>query len=362
MNNVQFVHPNIFYIAVVVIFIISIIIIFRIKKRKKILVKSPFVNKLKIIQKKVGIIKSKKIFFWTQWIFFSLAVIFLIIALARPQKISEEHKITKNGVDILIALDVSESMLAEDLKPNRIESAKKYIENFVSGLKTDRVGLEVFAGKTFTQSPMSFDYNVVKYYLSEISTDSINQQIFGLNGTAIGDAIISAVNRFKNSPERTKIIILLTDGEANVGVDPVFAAEHARTNNIKVYTIGLGKKEGALMPIGAKNGKTIYARNRDGSLYKTKFDEKTLKDIANVSGGRYFWAGNNQSLKKSLKTIGDLEKKEYEAETVVKQKDLFWDWLFLGFLSAMISFSLMIYLQNLKGINFKEKINNYKNK
>ena len=191
----------------------------------------------------------------------------LLIALARPQEISTEEKISKNGVDILIALDISESMLSQDLQPNRIEAAKKYISDFVSNLKNDRVGLEVFAGKPFTQSPLSFDYNVVRYYLGEISTENINQRKYGLNGTAIGDAILAAVNRFKNSPDRTKVLILLTDGEANVGTDPIVVSEYARSNGIKIYTIGIGRKDGR---------------------YQNHFDEKSLKDIAKISGGEYF--------------------------------------------------------------------------
>jgi Ca-activated chloride channel family protein len=279
---------------------------------------------------------------WLRRICITCAIIFLTIALARPQNVTEEKSVSKNGVDILIAIDVSESMLAEDLQPNRMEAAKKYIDGFVSNLESDRVGLEVFAGKPFTQSPLSFDYNVIRYYLSEISTDNIDQRRRGLNGTAIGDAILSAVNRFKNSKDRTKVLILLTDGEANVGVDPVFAAEHARANGLKIYTIGLGKKEGAPMPIGMRNGRKIYARNPDGSLYKSIFDEQSLKDIAQVSGGQYFWAGSNDALEKTFNTISKLEKKEYKAEVAIKKEDIFWPWLMAGFIFAILLISLII--------------------
>ena len=316
-------------------------------------VNSPFFAELKESEKEISFWKRPKILIFLKWIFFILAVLLLTVALMRPQKVSVDSEVSKKGVDILIALDVSESMLAEDLKPNRIEAAKEYISKFVSKLKTDRVGLEVFAGKTFTQSPISFDYNVVRYYLSEISTDSINQQIYGLNGTAIGDAILSAVNRFKNSPDRTKVLILLTDGEANVGTDPLFSSEYARSNGVKIYTIGLGKKEGALMPIGVKNGHKIYARNQDGSLYKTKFDEETLKNIAKISGGEYFWAGNNNSLDRALKTIGKLEKKEYKAEIITKKKDLFYPWLFWGFIFAVSSVFLILFNAGIWKFKFK---------
>lgn len=224
-----------------------------------------------------------------------------------------------------------------------MEAAKKYIDEFVSKLKTDRVGLEVFAGKPFTQSPMSFDYNVIRYYLSEISTDTVDQQRRGLNGTAIGDSIVAAINRFKNTKERTSVLVLLTDGEDNTSqVAPVFAAEHARSNGIKIYTIGLGKREGAPLKIKDALGRETYARNPDGSLYKTKFGEKTLKNIAQVSGGKYFYAGSNNALQKSFETINKLEKKEYEAETSVTREDHFWIFLVWGFFSAMVSMGLFL--------------------
>ncbi len=306
------------------------------KKQNLYLLRIPFLKDLRFAQKKSSKFSVYSFLKLLEWIFFLITIIAITIALARPQKITEETRITKNGVDILIALDVSESMLAEDLKPNRVEAAKKYIDEFINKLKTDRVGLEVFAGKPFTQSPMSFDYNVIRYYLSEISTDTIDQNRRGLGGTAIGDAIVASINRFKNTKERTKVLILLTDGEANVGTDPLFAAEHARSKGIKIYTIGIGRKEGAPIKIKDALGREVYARNQDGSLYKTKFDEETLKNIARVSGGKYFYAENNNTLQKSFEIINSLEKTKYEAETSISKDDKFWIWLLFGFFSAML--------------------------
>ncbi len=336
----EFAYPQVF----IVIGIISVLIIAGIwwqwRKKRIMALRIPFLKDLKKAEKSAKFWPAVKLLTIGKWFSLSLAVVLLTIALARPQIISTAKKVSKNGVDILIALDVSESMLAEDLQPNRIEAAKKYIDKFVSELKNDRVGLEVFAGKPFTQSPLSFDYNVVRYYLAEISTDTINQQYRGLGGTAIGDAIVSAVNRFKNNPDRTKVLVLLTDGEANVGVDPIFAAEHARANGIKIYTIGIGKKEGAPLKIKDAFGNEVYARNPDGSLYKTKFDEETLKNIAKISGGAYFYAGDNSSLERSLATINKLEKTEYETETTVNKEDKFWPYLFAGFWLAIAASSL----------------------
>jgi len=355
MKNIEFVYPEVFYFLIAFLVLWFLILVWNKIKKRKTALKFPYTDLLKKAEKEISFWKRKKYLIWLKWIFFLATVILLSISLARPQKISSDYKVSKNGVDILIALDISESMLAQDLKPNRIEAAKKYISNFVSKLKNDRVGLEIFAGKPFTQSPMSFDYNVVKYYLSEISTKNINQRIRGLNGTAIGDAILAAINRFKNDPGRTKVLILLTDGEANVGVDPILATEEARANGIKIYTIGIGKKDSPL-PIGKRNGQIIYARNPDGSLYLSSFDEKTLKNIAQISGGEYFWAGDNKALEKSLDKISKLEKKEYKADTVIKKKDLFWPWLFSGFLLATLSILFLIFTE------IKINFNNIKKK
>jgi Ca-activated chloride channel family protein len=264
----NFAYPFIFWLVLAITLFGGIFFWWQKRQKKMYALKIPFLSDLQKAEKKSGKFSSARVLKYLQWFFFALAVIFLTIALARPQAITEEKKISKNGVDILIALDVSESMLAEDLTPNRMEAAKKYIDEFVSKLTTDRVGLEVFAGKPFTQSPMSFDYNVIRYYLSEISTDTIDQRRRGFSGTAIGDSIVAAVNRFENSPERTNVLVLLTDGEDTASqVDPIFATEHARSKGIKIYTIGLGKKEGAPIKIKDALGNEVYARNPDGSIY-----------------------------------------------------------------------------------------------
>ncbi len=335
--DIEFANNYIFVVAGVALLICVGVWYWYKRTHKAVAICVPFLKDLEKAKKQATSFNLENVFIVWRRMFFGLAIICLVIALARPQTITEEKSITKNGVDILIALDVSESMLAEDLQPNRMEAAKKYIDDFVSELDSDRVGLEVFAGKPFTQSPMSFDYNVIRYYLSEISTDTIDQRRMNLGGTAIGDAIVAAINRFENDKERTKVMILLTDGEANVGVDPLIATEHARNKGLKIYTVGLGKKEGAPLPIEMPDGSKGYARNPDGSLYKTKFDEQTLKDIAEISGGKYFYAGDNASLKKSLDTINALEKTEYETDTKITKTEHFWVWLMAGVIANMIA-------------------------
>jgi len=276
------------------------------------------------------------------------ALIFLIIALARPQAVSEKEKINKNGLDIILAIDVSESMLAEDLQPNRIEAAKSYISDFIKKLTSDRVGLLVFAGKPFTQSALTFDYGIIDYYLKEISTKTVNQRMPGFSGTAIGDAILSATNRLKNNKNRTKVLILLTDGDANVGVDPLFASENARTSDVKIYTIGVGDKNGAPIPIGEQNGQKIYSQNPDGSLQKTHLDEKTLQQIAQITGGEYFYAGDNVALKNIFEQIQNLEKTDYEGDIVVSYQEKYWLFLFIGFVLTMFYALLKFFAPILK--------------
>lgn len=251
--------------------------------------------------------------------------------LARPQVPHDAVKINKTGVDIFLALDVSESMLAEDLKPNRIEAAKTYIDKFVSRLESDRAGLIIFAGKPFTQSPLTFDYAVLSHYLEKVSTRSINQHIRGLNGTAIGDAILLTLSRFKKQEERTKVLVLLTDGDANIGVDPVVASEMARGAGIKIYTIGIGQKEGALIPLGLRNGQKIYAKDQQGNYVKTNFNPETLKKIAENTGGKFFHAETNNSLEYSFDEIQALEKTELESEKATQYTEKFPIYLFVLF-------------------------------
>ena len=333
----EFANSYIFIIITALTIIVGGFLYWQNRNKKVVAINIPFFDDLREAQKQSSPFTWGNVAVWMRRVFLVLAILFLTIAMARPQTVTEEKQITKNGVDILIALDVSESMLAEDLQPNRMEAAKKYIDKFVSEVENDRVGLEVFSGKPFTQSPMSFDYNVIRYYLSEISTDTIDQRRRELGGTAIGDAIVAAVNRFKNDDERTKVLVLLTDGEANVGVDPVIAAEHARSNGIKVYTVGLGKREGAPLPVDTGNGQKVYAKNADGSIYKTKLDEKTLKNIAQISSGKYFYAGDNEALKNSLDTINALEKTEFETDVTITKEEHFWSWLLAGFLAGLVA-------------------------
>ncbi|MFA6592340.1 MAG: VWA domain-containing protein [Bacteroidales bacterium] len=220
---------------------------------------------------------------WVRVILFSLAFLFFIVGLSRPQIGAKlkEHK-TK-GAEIMIVLDVSNSMLAEDYSPNRLERAKLAISRLVDKLKEDRIGLVVFAGNSFVQLPITSDYVSAKMFLNSISTESVPVQ-----GTAIGDAITTAIKSFSAQSEKSRAIIVITDGE-NHEDDPVEAAKQAADIGIKVYTIGVGSTEGQPIPM---NGGLL--KDKDGNIVVTHLDEKTLRDIADAGKGAYVHAGNDE--------------------------------------------------------------------
>ena len=240
-----------------------------------------------------------------------------------------DSEITVEGIDLFFALDVSESMLAEDLTPNRLEAAKSYIHDFLAQMQGDRAGIIIFSGKPFVQAPLTFDYEVLQAYVSEISVQSINQRMSLLGGTAVGDSILEAKRRLPKSEDgtRTRVLVIVTDGDSNVGLDPIIGARLARQEGIKVYTIGVGKKEGAKIPIGIKNGRKVYAINDKGEFVMTKFNEETLQQMAEIARGKYFYAKDNQALEQSLKAIASLEKGTIKIEDKVVYRERAWPFL-----------------------------------
>lgn len=232
-----------------------------------------------------------------------LAVALLIIALARPRnvEVSKRTKTTR-GIDIVMAIDVSASMLAKDLKPNRLEALKTVATKFVNKRPNDRIGIVVYAGESFTQTPITSDKSIVKNTISKIKWGQID------DGTAIGMGLGSAVNRLKDSKAKSKVIILLTDGVNNTGfVDPKTATELAKELNIKVYTIGIGTNGTALFPAAKDlNGKLIF-RNMP-----VEIDEKLLQFIANETEGKYFRATDNKKLESIYNEINKLERTDIE--------------------------------------------------
>jgi Ca-activated chloride channel family protein len=236
----------------------------------------------------------------------------LIFTLARPQlSQSRVHK-SAEGIDILLVLDISESMRAEDFEgANRIQTAKSVVNDFLMHRENDRIGLVVFSGESFTLCPLTLDYPVLVELLRDVEIGQLQ------DGTAIGDALATAIYRLRTSASKTKIVILLTDGENNAGtIDPGTAASLAQSFGIKVYTIGMGREGGARIP---------YADTTFGKRYRevlTYLDEDTLRQIANGTGGRYFRATDTQSLKRIYTEIDRFEKTKFETVSSIVYKEL----------------------------------------
>jgi Ca-activated chloride channel family protein len=222
------------------------------------------------------------------------------------------------GIDIMLALDISGSMRAEDFKPqNRIYVAKQVVGDFVSRVSTDRVGLVAFAGKSFTRCPLTLDYGILKSLLADLDVGMVE------DGTAIGLALANSVARLKDSEAKSKIIILLTDGVNNRGeIDPPTGAQLAAAAGIRVYTIGVGKVGGAPVPVVTQDGRKVYARNPDGSLYMTELDEDTLKDIAERTGGKYYRATDEQALDEIYQRILEMEKTAFLVKSFRHRKEV----------------------------------------
>lgn len=263
----------------------------------------------------------------------------LIIALLRPQEVKKETQENIKGIDIIVALDISGSMQAEDLKPNRLEAAKEVIRKFVSGLSGDRVGLVIFAGTSFSQCPLTTDYEIIKSFINQIEFQTIR-----IDGTAMGDAIITSINRLESSGT-SKVIILTTDGVNNRGFSPIEAARAALHKGIKIYTIGIGKKGGApMMQLGWDGVKRPVIDRYTGQQLKWEEpDEKTLTQIADMTGGKYFRATDEHSLKEIYEIISKMEKQDIKIKSYNKYIDKFQIFLWVGLIILSFVFLLEIF-------------------
>jgi len=259
-----------------------------------------------------------------------LVVTLIIVVLARPQSSNQWEQVSTEGIDIVLCMDVSGSMRAMDFRPNRLEASKNVGIEFVNAREDDRFGLVVFAGESFTQCPMTTDRAVVVNFLKEIDFGVIE------DGTAIGMGLATAVNRIKDSKAKSKVIILLTDGVNNRGdVGPVTAAEIAAGMGVRVYTIGVGSKGNAPIPVQDMFGRTV---NRDMPV---EIDEDVLKKIANTTGGAYFRATDNNKLREIYQEIDQLEKTRLDVKHFNKKKEEYFPFL----LAAMLILLLEILLR-----------------
>ena len=295
LKNITFANPHFFWLLLVLPLMVAWYVYWNKKSKPNVTLSST--------------IAFKKISSWKDYLYHSLfalrllAVALIIIALARPQTHSEnaQTKIT-DGIDIVMAIDVSSSMLSQDLKPNRFEALKKVASQFVKDRPNDRIGLVVYAGESYTKTPVTTDKGIILSSLAELTYGQVE------DGTAIGMGLATAVNRLKESKAKSRVIILLTDGVNNTGViDPLIAAELAAEYGIKVYTVGIGTNGMALSP---------YALNPDGSIMdrmlQVEIDESLMKKIAQITHGRYFRATNNQKLQQIYDEINKLETSKIE--------------------------------------------------
>ncbi len=259
-------------------------------------------------------------------------IILIIIALARPQNSGSEKQIETEGIDIVITLDISGSMLAEDFKPNRLEAAKKITEKFIDERNNDRIGLVIFSAKSFTQCPTTIDHSVLKNLLRQLKSGLIE------DGTAIGMGLATAVDRLKDSKAKSRVIILLTDGINNTGIiSPLTAAEMAKAFGIRVYTIGVGTLGKAPYPFQTPFG--IQYMNVD-----VEIDEPLLKDIAQSTGGKYFRATNNKALESIYNEIDQMEKTKIKQTVFTTFSEEFFPFLLIGTIAIFLELLLRIFV------------------
>lgn len=239
-----------------------------------------------------------------RWMLFLLFYFFLVFALARPQFGVKTEMIERRGVDVMIALDISRSMLAEDIAPSRIERAKHEITKFIRLLKGDRIGLIVFAGESFVQCPLTLDYGAAKMFLDVVTTEWIQ-----LQGTALAGAIAHAAEAFRSRSRKHKVLVLISDGEDHES-DPLGAARAAAKEGVRIFVVGIGSEEGVPIPVRKRGGNIVYKKDRAGNLVLTRLDPVVLERIAMEGNGIYFHAGTDLDLERIYTEIAKMEKKD----------------------------------------------------
>ncbi len=265
-----------------------------------------------------------------------IAISLLIIVMARPQIFTKQKHTNIEGIDIILALDVSGSMRAMDLKPNRLEAAKEVAIQFIDGRQNDRIGLVIFSGEAFTQCPLTTDHNVLKSLFTPIESGMIK------DGTAIGDGLATAINRIKDSEAISRVIILLTDGVQNSGsIDPISAANIAKEYGIRVYTIGAGSKGTAPMPVITNFGEQVMD-------VEVNIDEEILQRIASTTDGKYFRATSNKSLEKVYAEIDQLEKSKIDVNIFQNKSEEFLGFAIAAFILLLLELLLRLTVFRIK--------------
>jgi Ca-activated chloride channel family protein len=320
IKNISFANPEYFWLLLIV----PIILLYYFLRKKQLFPVMKFSN-ISLFGNNDKTANPKLLTYFI----YSISLIFIITALARPQSSLSWQNVTTEGIDIVIALDVSGSMLAEDFKPNRLEAAKQVAMKFIEERPYDRIGLVVFAGEAFTQCPLTTDHDVLLNLFKDVKNGILQ------DGTAIGDGLATAVARLKDSDAKSKVVILLTDGFNTSGyVPPLTAAEIAKSFGVRVYTIGVGANGYAPMPYKTPFGTTEYQK------VEVRIDEQTLQKIADVTGGEYFRATDEEALEKIYNEIDKLEKAKIEVTEYSKKSEEFLPLLLIATALILIEFLL----------------------
>jgi Ca-activated chloride channel homolog len=242
-----------------------------------------------------------------KWTLLLVALVLLVLALVRPRFGVRMEMVERRGVDIMIALDVSQSMLAQDIAPNRLDRAKHEIGKFIDMLRGDRVGIIVFAGESYVQCPLTLDYGAARMFLDAVSTEWIQ-----LQGTAIGQAVDQAVEAFRSEARKHKVMVVLSDGEDNEG-GAVEAAKRAAEKGVRIYAVGIGSESGVPIPVGRGGGSVVYKKDKSGNLVMTRLNPEVLDKVARETGGTYIHAGLDVDLSRIAGEIAQMEKKDLGA-------------------------------------------------
>jgi len=323
----RFAHPE-YLNALYLIPVFVIAFWFIIKNRNKLIEKFADKNLLKIILPSYSGIKP-----WIKYSLILLVFVCLILAAANPQVGTKMQEVKQTGIDVFILLDVSNSMLAEDIKPNRIDKAKYQISNLINKLRGDRIGLIIFAGQAYIQFPLTTDYSAANLFLSAVDVNSVPTQ-----GTAIASALKLALQSF-DTLSTEKVIIAITDGEDHEG-DVMAAVEEADSREIKIYTIGLGSSGGVPIPSYNRNGQlTGFKKDRQGNTVLTKLEENILKQMADEGNGKYFRGSNYEDyLEKIYSELSELEQSEFGTKKVTDYEDRFYYFLIPAIFLLVIEF------------------------
>ena len=324
-SNFRFAHPDHLYALIGVGVCIVVYVLYRIIEKRK-LKQLADNDLLSVIVPDYSAFRKN-----LKFILFMLAAVFFIIAWAQPQYGVKKQNVKKKGVEIAIALDVSNSMLAEDIKPNRIEKAKFSIQRIINKLEQNKISIITFAGEAYIQLPMTTDVGASKLFLQNISTNSIEKQ-----GTAIGAAISKCMRSFSGNDKVAKTIIVISDGE-NHEDDAVGMAQQAREKGIIIHTVGMGTTNGVPIPIKSQYGQRNFLMDRNGSPVTTKLNEQMLQEIAAAGGGVY----SREEFSPILKALDDLEKSDFEAQEFNVYNERFQVFLILGLVCLILDFCIL---------------------